>query len=45
VIGAMAHSVAVMQNGFVVESGDVEQIFSTPSHDYTRKLLKVSLAA
>jgi microcin C transport system ATP-binding protein len=45
VIGAMAHRVAVMQNGFVVESGDVEQIFSTPSHDYTRKLLKASLAA
>jgi microcin C transport system ATP-binding protein len=44
VIGAMAHRVAVMQNGFVVESGDVEQIFSTPSHDYTRKLLKASLA-
>ncbi|MDR5750409.1 MULTISPECIES: dipeptide ABC transporter ATP-binding protein [unclassified Caballeronia] len=45
VIGAMAHRVAVMQNGFVVESGDVEQIFSTPLHDYTRKLLKASLAA
>jgi microcin C transport system ATP-binding protein len=40
VIGAMAHRVAVMQNGFVVETGEVEKIFSAPSHEYTRKLLK-----
>ena len=45
VIGAMAHRVAVMQNGFVVETGDVEKIFSTPSHAYTRKLLKAALAS
>ena len=43
VIGAMAHRVAVMQNGFIVETGDVERIFSTPSHAYTRKLLKAAL--
>ncbi|MGF6771992.1 microcin C transport system ATP-binding protein [Paraburkholderia sp. GAS199] len=43
VIGAMAHRVAVMQNGSIVESGDVEQIFATPSHPYTRKLLKAAL--
>jgi microcin C transport system ATP-binding protein len=43
VIGAMAHRVAVMQNGSIVESGDVEQIFATPAHPYTRKLLKASL--
>ncbi|MCX4137940.1 dipeptide ABC transporter ATP-binding protein [Paraburkholderia sp. SEWSISQ10-3 4] len=43
VIGAMAHRVAVMQNGSIVESGDVEQIFSTPAHPYTRKLLKAAL--
>jgi microcin C transport system ATP-binding protein len=42
VIGAMAHRVAVMQNGSIVESGDVEKIFAAPSHPYTRKLLKAS---
>jgi microcin C transport system ATP-binding protein len=45
VIGAMAHRVAVMQNGIVVETGDVERIFSKPSHEYTRKLLKAALQA
>jgi microcin C transport system ATP-binding protein len=39
VIGAMAHRVAVMKNGTIVESGDVEKIFASPSHPYTRKLL------
>ncbi|MDR6408422.1 ABC transporter ATP-binding protein [Paraburkholderia terricola] len=43
VIGAMAHRVAVMQNGSIVESGAVEQIFATPAHPYTRKLLKAAL--
>jgi microcin C transport system ATP-binding protein len=42
VIGAMAHRVAVMQNGEVVESGDVERIFAEPAHPYTRKLLKAA---
>ncbi|KVR81354.1 microcin ABC transporter ATP-binding protein [Burkholderia vietnamiensis] len=40
VIGAMAHRVAVMQGGAVVESGDVADIFTRPSHPYTQKLLK-----
>jgi microcin C transport system ATP-binding protein len=43
VIGAMAHRVAVMQNGSIVESGEVERIFATPEHPYTRKLLKAAL--
>ncbi|EEA01561.1 ABC transporter related [Burkholderia sp. H160] len=43
VIGAMAHRVVVMQNGSIVESGEVEKIFATPSHPYTRKLLKAAL--
>ena len=43
VIGAMAHRVAVMQNGAIVETGDVEKIFSNPAHPYTRKLLHASL--
>jgi microcin C transport system ATP-binding protein len=45
VIGAMAHRVVVMQDGSVVETGDVENIFATPSHEYTRKLLKAAIAA
>ncbi|MGY6237208.1 ABC transporter ATP-binding protein [Burkholderia ambifaria] len=40
VIGAMAHRVAVMQEGVVVESGEVAEIFERPSHPYTQKLLK-----
>ncbi|KVE00856.1 ABC transporter ATP-binding protein [Burkholderia anthina] len=40
VIGAMAHRVAVMQDGAVVESGEVADVFARPSHPYTQKLLK-----
>ena len=40
VIGAMAHRIAVMQEGVVVESGEVAEIFARPSHPYTQKLLK-----
>ncbi|HEY4298414.1 MAG TPA: dipeptide ABC transporter ATP-binding protein [Paraburkholderia sp.] len=43
VIGAMAHRVAVMQNGTIVETGDVETIFAAPTHPYTRKLLGAAL--
>ncbi|BDC38000.1 ABC transporter ATP-binding protein [Paraburkholderia terrae] len=43
VIGAMAHRVAVMQNGAIVETGEVERIFAEPTHPYTRKLLKAAL--
>ncbi|XOC96165.1 ABC transporter ATP-binding protein [Burkholderia sp. 22PA0106] len=40
VIGAMAHRVAVMQDGVIVETGEVGKIFTKPSHAYTRKLLE-----
>jgi len=43
VIGAMAHRIVVMQNGSIVETGDAEKVFATPSHPYTRKLLKAAL--
>ncbi|PLZ02175.1 microcin ABC transporter ATP-binding protein [Burkholderia sp. WAC0059] len=43
VIGAMAHRVAVLQNGVIVETGEVAQLFAAPAHPYTRKLLKASL--
>jgi len=45
VIGAMAHRVAVMKNGAIIETGDVETIFSKPSHPYTQKLLEASARA
>ena len=38
-VRAMSHRVLVMQRGAVVETGTAEQIFSTPQHDYTRKLM------
>ena len=39
IIPAIAHKVAVMQNGKVVEQGTVEQIMHNPQHEYTQKLL------
>ena len=39
IIPAIAHQVAVMQNGKIVEQGDVEAVMSNPQHAYTRKLL------
>lgn len=39
VIRAMAHHVAVMQNGYIVESGTADQVLGSPQHDYTRTLL------
>jgi microcin C transport system ATP-binding protein len=44
VIGAMAHRVAVMQNGAIVETGEVGNVFAAPAHPYTRKLLKAAFA-
>lgn len=43
VIGAMAHRVAVMRDGNVVEAGEAEKIFANPSDEYTRKLLAAAL--
>jgi microcin C transport system ATP-binding protein len=42
VIGAMAHRVAVMQAGAIVETGTVEDIFAKPAHPYTQRLLKAA---
>ena len=43
VIRAMAHRVLVMRGGKVVESGNTEQLFVSPHHEYTRTLLQASL--
>jgi oligopeptide/dipeptide ABC transporter ATP-binding protein len=40
VIARMAQRVAVMRRGEVVETGSADEIFSNPSADYTRMLLK-----
>ena len=39
VVKHLAHRVAVMYKGTIVEQGDGEQVFSNPQHDYTRRLL------
>ena len=40
VVKHLAHQVAVMYKGGIVEQGDAERIFADPQHDYTRRLLK-----
>ncbi|PWC11858.1 dipeptide ABC transporter ATP-binding protein [Brenneria corticis] len=39
VVQHMSHRIAVMKDGEIVETGDVEQIFNRPQHPYTRLLL------
>lgn len=39
VVRSLAHRIAVMQNGRIVEIGTREQIFDAPQEDYTRTLL------
>jgi microcin C transport system ATP-binding protein len=39
IVRHMAQTVAVMQNGEIVEAGDVAELFAAPRHPYTRRLL------
>jgi peptide/nickel transport system ATP-binding protein len=39
VVAEIAHRVAVMQGGRIVESGPMEQVLFAPRHPYTRALL------
>lgn len=39
VVRALAHKVAVMRNGVVVETGTTEEIFGAPKTDYTKALM------
>lgn len=39
VVRHLAHRVAVMNKGVIVEQGDSDQVFGNPRHDYTRQLL------
>jgi peptide/nickel transport system ATP-binding protein len=40
IVPSLAHRVAVMQKGKVVEQGDVDQVLYQPQHTYTQSLLK-----
>lgn len=39
VVDILAHRIAVMQNGILVEVGDRDQILQNPQSDYTRRLI------
>jgi peptide/nickel transport system ATP-binding protein len=39
VVKHLAHDVAVMFKGSVVESGDAARVFANPKHEYTKRLL------
>ncbi|WP_151719738.1 ABC transporter ATP-binding protein [Gemmobacter serpentinus] len=39
----VADRVAVMENGLIVEMGTRDEIFDTPQHDYTRRLLDAAM--
>ena len=39
VVRQVAHRVAVMQNGRLVEVGAVDEVYAAPKHPYTQKLL------
>jgi peptide/nickel transport system ATP-binding protein len=42
-VRSLAHYVAVMRNGRIIETGEAETIFRHPVEDYTRKLLQAEL--
>ena len=42
VVRAMAHTVLVMQDGAIVESGTVEAVLQAPTHAYTQVLVRVT---
>ena len=39
VVEYLAHDIAVMKDGILVESGSAEQVLNRPRHEYTRMLL------
>jgi microcin C transport system ATP-binding protein len=44
VIAAMSHRIAVMQGGRILEQGATDDILSSPANEYTRQLLRSTLA-
>ena len=45
VVRAVAHRIAVLQDGKVVEIGSAEQVCENPAHSYTRSLIGAALDA
>jgi peptide/nickel transport system ATP-binding protein len=45
VVDYLAHDVAVMKEGRIVEHGPVDEVLRRPRHDYTRELLSAVLTA
>ena len=43
VVRAMSHRVMVMKRGDIIEEGDVEQIFTNPSTEYTKALVDAAM--
>ncbi len=39
VVAEIAHRVAVMEQGLIVEQGPVDQVLNSPQHPYTRRLI------
>lgn len=39
IVSSIAHNVAVMHDGKIVEYGATQEVFTNPQHDYTKKLL------
>ena len=40
VIRSMSHRIIVMKDGNIVETGDAEQVYTSPQNTYTKNLLK-----
>ena len=40
VVAEIADDVSIMQNGSIVETGTVWDVFENPQHPYTRRLLQ-----
>jgi peptide/nickel transport system ATP-binding protein len=45
VVAYLAHDVAVMRQGKIVEQGEVEQILFSPQHEYTQQLVNNPLSS
>ena len=45
VVRAMSHRVLVMKDGAIVEEGEAERLFDSPTQPYTRELLAAAQLA